>query len=185
MAVTPRQVRPSPTSPRAACSPASATAAPASPAARPFLTPCAPAPGSSPPSPPSFGPVHNRATTPDGDIRRCRCRRLHGPQDALIGTPLNPGTYDDEGAVLVNAHASALWARFTTYLRREIAAELGVTQRGLRGPAGVLREGHRVRVRVTVESDAAGDRELGWGGQFDVREIASSDMGSPTHELSH
>ncbi|MEV7294583.1 replication initiator [Streptomyces microflavus] len=104
--------------------------------------------------------------------------RTHGPTDALIGTPLNPGTYDDEDAVLVSAHASALWARFTTYLRREIAAELGMTQRGPRGPAGVLREGRRVRVRVTVESDAAGDRELGWGGQFDVREIASSDMRS-------
>jgi hypothetical protein len=29
------------------------------------------------------------------------------------------------------------------------------------------------RVRVTVESDAVGERELGWGEQFDVREIAS------------
>ncbi|MFF5753451.1 MULTISPECIES: replication initiator [Streptomyces] len=29
------------------------------------------------------------------------------------------------------------------------------------------------RVRVTVKSDAVGERELGWGEQFDVREIAS------------
>ncbi len=29
------------------------------------------------------------------------------------------------------------------------------------------------RVRVTVESDAVGERELGWGQQLDVREIAA------------
>ncbi|MET7583432.1 replication initiator [Streptomyces microflavus] len=167
-------------------------------------------------TPPSFGPVHNRPTTPGGDIRPCRCRKLHDPTDPLIGTPLNPGTYDYEGAVLFNAHASALWARFTTYLRREIAAALGMTQKAahaalrvsfakvaeyqqrglvhfhavirLDGPDGssqppppyatitVLTEAARAaakRVHVTVASDAVGDRELGWGEQFDVREIAS------------
>ncbi|WP_250301978.1 replication initiator [Streptomyces sp. A 4/2] len=167
-------------------------------------------------TPPSFGPVHNRLTTPGGDIRPCRCRKLHDPTDTLIGTPLNPATYDYEGAVLFNAHASALWARFTTYLRREIAAELGMTQKDahavlrvsfakvaeyqkrglvhfhavirLDGPDGssqppppyatvaVLTKAARAaakRVRVTVKSDAVGERELGWGEQFDVREIAS------------
>ncbi|WP_328697076.1 replication initiator [Streptomyces sp. NBC_00342] len=167
-------------------------------------------------TPPSFGPVHNRLTTPGGDIRPCRCRKLHEPGDAPIGTPLNPATYDYEGAVLFNAHASALWARFTTYLRREIAAQLGMTQKDahavlrlsfakvaeyqqrglvhfhavirLDGPDGnttspppyatvaVLTKAARAaakRVRITVESDAAGERELGWGEQFDVREIAS------------
>ncbi|WP_405549133.1 replication initiator [Streptomyces microflavus] len=167
-------------------------------------------------TPPSFGPVHNRPTTPGGDIRPCRCRKLHEPTDALIGTPLNHATYDYEGAVLFNAHASALWARFTIYLRREIAAQLGMTQKAahailrvsfakvaeyqqrglvhfhavirLDGPDGtsqppppyatvaVLTEAARAaaaRVRVMVESDAVGDRELGWGEQFDVREIAS------------
>lgn len=44
----------------------------------------------------------------------------------------NPKTYDYTGAVLFNAHASALWARFTTYLRREIAAGLGMTQKAAR-----------------------------------------------------
>ncbi|MEU0762825.1 replication initiator [Streptomyces microflavus] len=165
-------------------------------------------------TPPSFGPVHNRPTTPGGDIRPWRCRKLHEPNDALIGTPLNPGTYDYEGAVLFNAHASTLWARFTTYLRREIAAGLGMTQKAahavlrvsfakvaeyqqrglvhfhvvirLDGPDGntappppyatitVLTEAARAaaaRVRVTVESDAVGERELGWGEQLDVREI--------------
>ncbi|MDQ0942782.1 hypothetical protein QFZ67_004487 [Streptomyces sp. V1I1] len=49
----------------------------------------------------------------------------------MLGTPLNPATYDYTGAVLWNAHAGALWARFTTYLRRELAAHLGMTQKAL------------------------------------------------------
>ncbi|MFF5309415.1 replication initiator [Streptomyces massasporeus] len=81
---------------------------------------------------PSFGPVHNRPTTPGGDIRPCRCHQLHDSTDALLGTPLNPATYDYTGAVLFNAHASALWARFTIYLRRELAARLGLTQKAAR-----------------------------------------------------
>lgn len=78
-------------------------------------------------TPPSFAPVHSR-TTPGGGIRPCH-RNLHEPTDALIGTPLNPATYDYEGAVRFNANASALWARFTTHRRREIAVELGMTQK--------------------------------------------------------
>ncbi|WP_344016873.1 replication initiator [Kitasatospora atroaurantiaca] len=46
--------------------------------------------------------------------------------------PLNPKTNDYAGAVLFNAHASTLWARFTIYLRREIAARLGMTQNAAR-----------------------------------------------------
>lgn len=165
---------------------------------------------------PSFGPVHNRPTTPGGDIRPCRCRKLHESSDALLGTPLNPATYDYPGAVLFNAHASALWARFTIYLRRELAARLGMTQKAARavlrvsfakvaeyqkrglvhfhavirldGPDGstqppppyatvtVLADAVRAaaaRARVTVESDAIGERELAWGEQLDVREISS------------
>ncbi|TQK52563.1 hypothetical protein FBY35_3006 [Streptomyces sp. SLBN-118] len=167
-------------------------------------------------TPPSFGPVHNRLTTPGGDIRPCRCRKLHEPTDALIGTPLNPATYDYAGAVLFNAHAGALWARFTIYLRRELAARLGLTQKAARavlrisfakvaeyqkrglvhfhavirldGPDGnamppppsatvaVLTDAIRaaaLRVRVAVASDAIGERELAWGTQLDVREIAA------------
>lgn len=59
-------------------------------------------------TPPSFGPVHNRPTTPGGDIRPCRCRKFHEPTDVLLGTPLNPATYDYAGAVLFNAHVGAL-----------------------------------------------------------------------------
>ncbi|MEU0922077.1 replication initiator [Streptomyces cyaneofuscatus] len=160
---------------------------------------------------PSFGPVHNRP-----DTRPCRCGTHHEPTDPMLGTPLNPATYDYAGAVLFNAHAGALWARFTTYLRREIAVRLGLTQKAARtvlrvsfakvaeyqkrglvhfhavirldGPdgstqpppsyatVGVLSDAIRAaapRARITVVSDAVGERELGWGQQLDVREIAA------------
>ncbi|MGD6744882.1 replication initiator protein RepSA [Streptomyces sp. BH106] len=73
---------------------------------------------------PSFGPVHNRPGT-----RPCRCGTRH-PEDAPeLGTPLDPATYDYAGAVLWNNHASELWRYFTIYLRREIAARAGLTQK--------------------------------------------------------
>ncbi|WP_338059953.1 replication initiator, partial [Streptomyces ossamyceticus] len=60
---------------------------------------------------PSFGPVHNRPTG-----GRCRCGRTHAEDDPALGTPLDTDRYDYRAAVLWNAHAGALWARFTTYL---------------------------------------------------------------------
>ena len=76
---------------------------------------------------PGFGPVHNQP----GAVP-CVCGTRHGDDDSLLGTPLNPERYDYTGAVLWNAHAPALWARFTTHLRREIANAAGLTQRTLR-----------------------------------------------------
>ncbi|MFC8271388.1 replication initiator [Streptomyces sp. NPDC057271] len=76
---------------------------------------------------PGFGPVHNRP-----DTGRCHCGHTHTDDDPLLGTPLDPERYDYAGAVLWNAHAPALWARFTTHLRREIAKAAGLTQRALR-----------------------------------------------------
>lgn len=76
---------------------------------------------------PGFGPVHNQP-----GVASCICGTRHGDGDPLLGTPLNPQRYDYTGAVLWNAHAPALWARFTTHLRREIAHAAGLTQRTLR-----------------------------------------------------
>jgi hypothetical protein len=76
---------------------------------------------------PSFGPVHNR---PGGD--RCRCGRLHSDDDPALGTPLDPERYDYRAAVLWNAHAGALWARFTTYLRQQLASRAGIGRSELR-----------------------------------------------------
>ncbi|MFI2352713.1 replication initiator [Streptomyces sp. NPDC019443] len=78
---------------------------------------------------PSFGPVHNRPTTRSGTVLRCRCGTQH-PKDAPeLGSPLKPERYDYEAAVLWNAHASKIWARFSIYLRREVAKRAGLTQR--------------------------------------------------------
>ncbi|MFG2311306.1 replication initiator [Streptomyces sp. NPDC048566] len=76
---------------------------------------------------PSFGPVHNR---PGGG--RCRCGRLHADGDAELGTPLNADRYDYRAAVLWNAHAGALWARFVTYLRQQLASRAGIGRAELR-----------------------------------------------------
>ncbi|MDX3516524.1 replication initiator [Streptomyces scabiei] len=76
---------------------------------------------------PGFGPVHNQP-----DTGRCHCSQVHPDNDRLLGTPLDPERYDYAGAVLWNAHAPALWARFTTHLRREIAKAAGLPQRALR-----------------------------------------------------
>ncbi|MFE2096922.1 replication initiator [Streptomyces sp. NPDC059468] len=86
---------------------------------------------------PSFGAVHNRLTSPVGSVRRCRCGTLHDQDDAALGTPLDPSTYDYEAAVLWNAHAGLLWRRFSIYLRREVAKRAGLTQRGFREHARV------------------------------------------------
>ncbi|MGW0772708.1 replication initiator protein RepSA [Streptomyces sp. NPDC002835] len=76
---------------------------------------------------PSFGPVHNR---PDRGV--CRCGTRHAEDDPALGTALDPATYDYAGTVLFNNHAGQLWQRFTTRLRREIAARAGLTQRELK-----------------------------------------------------
>ncbi|MEV5442624.1 replication initiator protein RepSA [Streptomyces sp. NPDC052644] len=75
---------------------------------------------------PSFGPVHNRP-----DHGTCRCGVLHASDAPELGAALDPETYDYAGAVLFNNHAGQLWQRFTTRLRRELAARAGLTRREL------------------------------------------------------
>ncbi|MFH0243268.1 replication initiator [Streptomyces sp. HK10] len=78
---------------------------------------------------PSFGHVHGIRTTSAGRVLDCPCGRRHREDDPVLGTPLDPATYDYTGAVLWNAHAGALWARFTIYLRRKLAKRLGLTMK--------------------------------------------------------
>ncbi|MEU9850707.1 replication initiator [Streptomyces sp. NPDC047985] len=80
---------------------------------------------------PSFGPVHNRPTSG----RDCRCGIRHDETDPALGSSLDPDTYDYEAAVFWNAHAGALWRRFSIYLRREVAKRAGLTQRAFRDHA--------------------------------------------------
>ncbi|MEV4965649.1 replication initiator protein RepSA [Streptomyces sp. NPDC024062] len=72
---------------------------------------------------PSFGTVHNRP-----ERGTCRCGSRHSADAPELGTALDPETYDYAGSVLFNNHAGDLWMRFTTRLRREIAARAGLTQ---------------------------------------------------------
>jgi len=75
---------------------------------------------------PSFGPVHTRNTTQRGHVIPCRCGDRHHPDDPRLATPTDPDTYDYDRAVLWQAPAGMLWARFTTTLRRALAAALGI-----------------------------------------------------------
>lgn len=80
-------------------------------------------------TPPSFGPVHNRAFSPVGRSRRCPCGERHHEHDPRIGAPLDADGYDYAGAVLWQAHTGVLWHRFITRLRREIAKRVGIRVR--------------------------------------------------------
>lgn len=75
---------------------------------------------------PSFGTVHNRP-----DHGTCRCGTAHTSDAPELGTALDPDSYDYAGAVLFNNHAGQLWQRFTTRLRRELAARAGLPRREL------------------------------------------------------
>ena len=98
---------------------------------------------------PSFGPVHSRrmrgkTVLPcrprrDAHARRCphgrdiSCPTRHMDTDPRLGQPMCPDCYDYDAAVLFNAYAGDLWRRFVTYLPRQLARRLGITQKWLRG----------------------------------------------------
>ncbi|GII59672.1 plasmid replication initiator protein [Planotetraspora thailandica] len=92
---------------------------------------------------PSFGPVHTRRDK-DGTVRACRprnrdkrcvhdlpagCHSRHERHDDRLGQPICPDCYDYTGAVLWQAHAGALWHRFTLEVRRTLASESGMSRR--------------------------------------------------------
>jgi hypothetical protein len=97
---------------------------------------------------PSFGPVHSRrmrgrTVLPcrprrDAKTRRCphgrdiSCPTRHVEDDPRLGQPMCADCYDYTAAVMFNAWAGTLWRRFTTYLPRQLARRLGITQKQLR-----------------------------------------------------
>jgi hypothetical protein len=97
---------------------------------------------------PSFGPVHSRrmrgkTVLPcrprrDTRVRRCphgrdiSCPTRHAEDDPRLGQPMCLDCYDYQAAVLFNAYAGDLWRRFVTYLPRQLARRLGITQKRLR-----------------------------------------------------
>jgi hypothetical protein len=97
---------------------------------------------------PSFGPVHARRER-NGKVLACRPRRdackracphgrdiscpvRHHEEDSRLGRPMCGDCYAYESAVVFNASAGDLWRRFTTYLPRQLARMMGVTQKELR-----------------------------------------------------
>jgi hypothetical protein len=76
---------------------------------------------------PSFGRVH---TIRDRD-GRCPCGDRHSPDDEVLGTPVDPGSYRYEEQATWNHLAPALWKRTVQAIRRSLARELGVTRERL------------------------------------------------------
>ncbi|MGD9531819.1 MAG: replication initiator, partial [Pseudonocardia sp.] len=98
---------------------------------------------------PSFGPVHSRRVSTRGRVIPCACGTHHREHDPTLGTPTDPDTYDYTGAVLWQAHAGALWHRFTIALRRALAARLGV-------PAARFRDHARLSYAKVAEYQRRG-----------------------------
>jgi Replication initiator protein, pSAM2 len=84
---------------------------------------------------PSYGPVHTRVTTANGQVARCRprrkanycphgqrlsCGRRHKDGDPFLGRPLCPDCYDYDASVVWNAHAPELWRRTVIGIRRQL-----------------------------------------------------------------
>ncbi len=73
---------------------------------------------------------HNARRFPHG--RDISGPTRHVETDPRLGQPMCPDCYDYESAVLFNAYAADLWRRFVTYLPRQLARRLGITQKRLR-----------------------------------------------------
>jgi hypothetical protein len=95
---------------------------------------------------PSFGLVH-RGPGRDGQLVQCRprrdrpvcehgqpasCGRRHQDGEQVIGQPLCAGCFDYAGAVLFNACVPGLWDQQVQAIRRQLAADTGLSQRALR-----------------------------------------------------
>ncbi len=129
---------------------------------------------------PSFGPVHSRrlrgrTVLPcrprrDHKERRCphgrdiSCPKRHGEDDPRLGRALCPDCYDYQAAVLFNACAGRLWARFITYLPRHLARLAGLTQRQFRDLLAVryvkvaeYQARGVIHFHAVIRLDAAGD----------------------------
>jgi hypothetical protein len=102
---------------------------------------------------PSFGAVHVRRVK-GSRVLPCRprdpekvcphgvpvgCRERHGEKDGRLGSPICAECFDYQGQVVWNAMAPKLWGRFRTYLPREFAAVMGMSQAEL---------GRRVKLRM-------------------------------------
>ena len=121
---------------------------------------------------PSFGAVHRASANGCHRSRgRCdhgaprSCRRSHGPEDPLLGTPLCPSCFDYRGAVLWNAQVTRLWNRSVQELLRQIGIVAGVARGDVEASVRLsylkVAEFQRrglVHLHVIVRADGRGDR---------------------------
>ncbi len=70
-----------------------------------------------------FGAVHGGPTK--RARRRCACGRYHRPDDALLGTPVDPNTYDYDASARFNATLSRRFTVLMQKLRRLTGEPLG------------------------------------------------------------
>jgi hypothetical protein len=68
----------------------------------------------------SYGPVHGIRRARNGKPIPCACRRIHGEDDPLIGTPVDPNTYDYRRAAWDAVHFPRLLDRYWQNLRRAV-----------------------------------------------------------------
>jgi hypothetical protein len=94
---------------------------------------------------PSFGLVHQASggrrgsgiCLPRRDAEECRhgvslvCWHKHSDNDEPVGQPICPGCFDYDAAIVWNALAPELWRRTTIYVRRQLAAQIGISQKSL------------------------------------------------------
>ena len=75
-----------------------------------------------------FGKTHVRHLTKNKKVQRCSCRRYHNENDPMLGTPIDPDTYDYDGAAAFNANASRLFAVTMQKLGRLLGRKLQVVR---------------------------------------------------------
>ena len=75
-----------------------------------------------------FGKTHVRHLTKNKKVQRCSCRSYHNENDPLLGTPIDPETYDYEGAAAFNANTSRLFAVTMQKLGRLLGRKLQVVR---------------------------------------------------------
>jgi hypothetical protein len=66
----------------------------------------------------SHGAVHTAARARRGQLQPCGCGQLHGHRDPLLGTPLDPASYDYRRAALDAIHFARVLDRWWQNLRR-------------------------------------------------------------------
>jgi hypothetical protein len=71
-----------------------------------------------------YGPVHTSPRTRRGHLQPCPCGTLHGQHDPLLGTPMDPGSYDYRRAALDAVFFAAGLDRLWQNLRRAAGTNL-------------------------------------------------------------